>query len=75
MWSLPTLEDGHEQAIRYGTVFGWRADGVACDATAAFAAGESYPGRDSCAVAAGDALGLAEKAYGLVFEESLGTVW
>lgn len=23
MWSRPTLEDGHEQAVRYGVVLGW----------------------------------------------------
>lgn len=36
-WSLPTLEDGHDQAIRYGVVLGWRAERVARDAATSFA--------------------------------------
>ena len=42
-WSLPTLEDGHEQVIRYGIVLGWRTDRVARDAATPFAAGDAYP--------------------------------
>jgi hypothetical protein len=43
MWLLPILEDGHEQAIRYGDVLGWRANRVARDAATPFAAGDAYP--------------------------------
>lgn len=44
MWSLPTLEDGHEQAIRYGVVLDWRAERVARDTATPLAAGESHSG-------------------------------
>lgn len=42
-WSRRTLEDGHEQTIRYGVVLGWRADGLARDTTTPLAAGNAYP--------------------------------
>lgn len=44
MWSRPTLEDGHEQAIRYGVVLGWRAHRVARDAAAPYTSGENHSG-------------------------------
>ena len=66
MWSLPTLEDGHEQALRYGVVLGWRADRVARDTATPFAAGDAYPGGNRKALAAEHALGLATEALGLV---------
>ncbi|WP_455842876.1 integrase domain-containing protein [Lelliottia jeotgali] len=65
MWSLPTLEDGHEQALRYGVVLGWRADRVARDAATPFTAGDAYPGGNRKALAAEHALGLASEALGL----------
>ncbi|MCY1303004.1 hypothetical protein D9M70_526910 [compost metagenome] len=69
-WSLPTLGASHEPAIRYGTVLGWRADRVRCDAATLFAVGEDYPSRNRRALAARDTLGLAEKAFVLVSRAS-----
>jgi len=42
MWSLPTLEDGHESAIRYGTVLGWRAERIERDSAAPFTASKVH---------------------------------
>lgn len=66
MWSRPTLEDGHEQAIRYGVVLGWRADRLALNPSKSYATGENHPGGDCKALAARYTLGLAEKASTLV---------
>lgn len=66
MWSRLTLEDGHEQAIRYGVVFGWRANRVARDAATSCTAGEAYPRSNCRSLAETDTLGLAEKACDLV---------
>lgn len=43
MWLRPTLGDGHEQAVRYGVVLGWRAKRVAHDTATPFAAGDADP--------------------------------
>lgn len=66
MWSRPILEDGHEQAIRYGVVLGWHADRVARDSATPYTPGGNHPSRNLRALASTDALGLAEKACGLV---------
>jgi len=42
-WPLPILEDGHEQAIRYGVLLDWRANRVAVDAATTLTAGDAYP--------------------------------
>lgn len=65
-WSLRTLEDVHEQAIRYGAVLGCGADRVVRNAAASFAAGENYSGGYRRSLEAGNTLVLAKEAYGLV---------
>lgn len=70
MWSRPTLEDGHEQAIRYGVVLDWRADRIARDAAATFAAGRVYPSRNRRTLADRDALGVETETSCLVSQTS-----
>lgn len=66
MWSLHTLEGGDESTIRYGAVLGWRTDWLARIPATPCEAGENHPDRNCRAMAAKNALGLAEKACDMV---------
>jgi len=66
MWLRATLGDGHEQAVRYGVVLGWRAKRVVRNTATPLTAGASHPSCNRRTLAARIALELAEKACGLV---------